>query len=825
MTIKISRAHRKLVVPRTGQTEALFPSAMPLDDMLVVPHELPSTIVLRSLGYKVPNPMNLYYDFPGGKPFDVQRHTVDLMTTAARCYVLNSMGCVDANTEYLGEDGWHRIADYRDGNVAQYHPATGEIEFVAPTEFVKLPCKEMIRFKTSRGVDQLLSPEHRVLLDNGLVVSAENVEQLYGAAATERLFKFRTTFKVAGRQGIPLTDAQIRVQIAVNADGYLSDRRVYIRLKKQRKIGRLRALLTAAKIPYNEAPCEPAGFLRFSFVPPMEKGFTTAWWNATQDQLCTIASELVHWDGSARKALGRGFFSSNKADADFAQYAYSASGCRASLATNSRGEHTVHAAHGKTVAGLYGINGKTVSRNVWREPSTDGFKYCFMVPSTFLLLRRNGCIFATGNTGKTRATLWAWDYLHGNGFAGKLLVVATLSTLRFVWQAEAFSILPHRKVEILHGTKKQRLERLAADADIYVINHDGLKTIMPELLTRTDIDVLALDEVAVYRNNSERSKDMRKFAQRFKVVWGLTGRPMPNEPTDVWGISKVVTPNTSPKFFRQAQEMLMTKINNFKFIPKPEAIERAMAMLQPNVRFELDDVVELPEVISRTIDIPLTKPQEKVYKALADQFTADVGNGNVTAVNAAVAMGKLLQVSGGWVYAKLPSGDAISVPVFKQDEPMPRHQTLIDLINENERKVIVYVPFRHAIEGLSKVLDAADIEHAVVHGEVSGRSEIFNAFQHTTKYKVLVAHPQCVAHGLTLTVSDHIIWYMPITSLEIFEQANARITRVGQKHKQRVTMLQSTQVERKIYSLLQRKQKIQDTLLELLAEATDAKAA
>lgn len=427
-------------------------------------------------------------------------------------------------------------------------------------------------------------------------------------------------------------------------------------------------------------------------------------------------------------------------------------------------------------------------------------------------------------TGKTKAALWAWDYLHGNGYCGKLLVVATLSTLKFVWQAEAFATLPNRKVAVLHGTKKQRLERLNEDADIYVINHDGLKTIEADLLLRTDIDVLCLDELAVYRNNSDRSKSMRKFAQRFKIIWGLTGRPMPNEPTDVWGQAKIVTPNTAPKFFRQAQKFLMTKVNNFKWIPRPEAIERAMAMLQPNVRFDLDQVVELPEVISRTVDVPLTPLQGKVYKTLANEFRAEVGNGQVTAVNAAVAMGKLLQVSGGWVYVDI-AGNRTSVPVFKTDEPMPRHQTLIDLVNENERKVIVYVPFRHAIEGLSPILDAAGIEHAVVHGEVSGRGEIFNAFQHSTKYKVLLAHPQCVAHGLTLTVADTIIWYMPITSLEIYDQANARITRVGQKHKQKILHLQSTPVERKIYSMLQRKQKVQDQLLDLLSEATLERAA
>ena len=95
-------------------------------------------------------------------------------------------------------------------------------------------------------------------------------------------------------------------------------------------------------------------------------------------------------------------------------------------------------------------------------------------------------------TGKTKAALWAWDYLNGNRHVGKMLVVGTLSTLKFVWQAEAFRTMPHRKVSILHGTRKQRLERLDYDADIYVINHDGLKTIAEELSARTDIDVALL---------------------------------------------------------------------------------------------------------------------------------------------------------------------------------------------------------------------------------------------------------------------------------------------------------------------------------------------
>jgi SNF2 family DNA or RNA helicase len=331
---------------------------------------------------------------------------------------------------------------------------------------------------------------------------------------------------------------------------------------------------------------------------------------------------------------------------------------------------------------------------------------------------------------------------------------------------------------------------------------------------RTDIDVLVLDELAVYRNNSDRSKSMRKFAERFKIVWGLTGRPMPNEPTDVWSQAKIVTPHTVPKFFRQAQELLMNRQNQFKWVPKPDAIETAFRMLQPNVRYSLDAVVELPEVSYRTIHVPLTSTQKGAYEKLAKLFQADVAGQTITAVNAAVAMGKLLQVSGGWVYA----GDKKVI----ETDAKPRHELLVDMIEENDNKVLVFVPFKHALHGLTEVLTKAKIEHAVVSGDTSQgeRSRIFNLFQNTTKFKVLLAHPMCLAHGVTLTAANMAVWYMPTTSLDIYDQANARITRIGQKSKQQVIHLQSTPVEKRIYSMLRAKQRVQDALLEMLSNAT-----
>jgi hypothetical protein len=416
-------------------------------------------------------------------------------------------------------------------------------------------------------------------------------------------------------------------------------------------------------------------------------------------------------------------------------------------------------------------------------------------------------------TGKTRSSLWAWHYLFKTGVAKKLLVVAPLSTLRFVWQREIMLTMPEIKAVVLHGTKAKRLELLNSDSDVYIINHDGLKTIVTELHQRADIDCLILDELAVYRNNSQRSKRMRIFAQRFTWVWGLTGRPMPTAPTDVWGQCKIITPQNVPKFFTHAKTALMQQVDIYKWVPRDGAIETAYKWMQPSVRFSLDDVVELPEAISRTLDVEMSVEQATKYRELANQMMVWIQEKRITAANAAVALGKLLQVGSGYVYYENP--------LYATLDSGPRKQLLLDLLEEAPFKVIVFGTWRHLVENLSAMLTEEEIDHAVIHGGVtlSQRGKIFNAFQNTSQFRVLLAQPACLHHGVTLTAATTTIWYSPVTSLEIYEQANARIRRVGQKEKQLFLHIQNTAVERKVYGMLRSKQRMQDRFLDLIKTA------
>ena len=449
-----------------------------------------------------------------------------------------------------------------------------------------------------------------------------------------------------------------------------------------------------------------------------------------------------------------------------------------------------------------------------------GYDYCGGKPfdiqrRTVELLTENprAYVLSSMGTGKTKCVCWAYDYLRRVRSAKRMLVVCPLSTMRFTWAREIFMTTPQYKTEVLHGSREKRRELLAdRTVDIYIINHDGLKIVADEVAARDDIDVIVLDELATYRNRTIKTKVVENLCRNKHTVWGLTGAPTPNAPTDAWNQAKIVTPNTVPKYFSTFRDQTMIKINQFKWLPKKESTKAAMDALQPNVRFVLDDVMELPSFISRVVDVDMGPKQKIIYDRVRRDCHAAMQAGTIRAANAGAVMNKLLQVSLGWVY--LEDGTTLTLDNDR------RNDALVDLIESSDQKVLVFTPFKHSLKGIGELLGRSKITYQTVSGDTSPaeRDRIFKAFQFSSEPKVLAAHPECVSHGITLTAADTVIWHGPITSLETYDQANARIRRVGQKHKQQFIHMQATPVEKHIYNLLMRKLVVQDELLKMLEE-------
>jgi SNF2 family DNA or RNA helicase len=142
---------------------------------------------------------------------------------------------------------------------------------------------------------------------------------------------------------------------------------------------------------------------------------------------------------------------------------------------------------------------------------------------------------------------------------------------------------------------------------------------------------------------------------------------------------------------------------------------------------------------------------------------------------------------------------------------------LLEVIAEASRKVIVFAPYRHAIEMISEELKKNKVTCEIINGDVPAkkRAEVFNLFQNTPDPKVLVIQPQAAAHGVTLHAANIVVWWGPITSIETYLQANARVHRAGQHHPCTVVHLQGSSVEKRIYKMLSQKLDIHTKLIDL----------
>ena len=485
---------------------------------------------------------------------------------------------------------------------------------------------------------------------------------------------------------------------------------------------------------------------------------------------------------------------------------------------NWNGQEMIAVRHGGDETRLMRNMGMDVPAPIAEYYGFPGAKPFIQQVKTAALLTTNPRAYVLNQmgTGKTKSCLWAFDWLRQIGEAKCMLVVAPLSTLRFVWMREATMTIAGVRVRILDGAKARRIKQLAEPADIYVINHDGIKVLLPYLQSRKDIDVVCFDEVGAFRNaQADRSKIARALVDGRKFVWGMTGSPTPTAPTDAYGLARLITPATAPKSFTHFRNEVMVPIGLFNWRPKKDAADAVSKILQPSVCFTLEDTIELPQVIERPTDVWQGPKQIAAYKDLADKATTALRDGTITAANGGVALSKLLQVSSGYVY--LDNGKTVGL------DNHDRLQAMVDIIDSSAGKVIVFAPFIHTVKGIDAHLKKEGLDYAVVTGDTTSkdRDDIFKTFQNTTTFDVLLAHPQCMAHGLTLTAADTIIWFSPITSLEIFEQANARITRVGQTRKQQVFMLQGTSAERRVYTRLREKRNVQEGVLDLLKGLTD----
>tara|TARA_R110000822_G_scaffold36783_6_gene103367 strand:+ start:1592 stop:3004 length:1413 start_codon:yes stop_codon:yes gene_type:complete len=429
--------------------------------------------------------------------------------------------------------------------------------------------------------------------------------------------------------------------------------------------------------------------------------------------------------------------------------------------------------------------------------------------SSYLALRDRAFCFNEAGTGKTSSVIWAADYLMQTEQIKRVLVICPLSIMYSAWQADVFKTAMHRSVAVAYGDANRRKKVINGEYEFVIINYDGVNTVQ-EAIGKAGFDLIVIDEANAYKTvSTKRWRTLAKLITPSTRLWMLTGTPASQSPMDAFGLAKLVNPTGVPKYVTSWRDKVMMQLARFKWVPKSTAKNDVFSALQPAIRFAKADCLDLPEVMYQTREVPLTAQVTKFYRELKNQLLIEAAGETISAVNAAAQLSKLLQISGGALYT-----DTREVVEF---DVSPRLNTLMEVLNETENKVLVFVPFRHTIDLVSRFLNQQGVKNEIINGDVPARerAEIINRFQTQTNPQVLVIQPQAASHGVTLTAADTVVFWSPVMSVETYLQCIARIDRVGQKNSMTIVHLQGSDAERRVYAMLNGKVSSHESLVDL----------
>jgi SNF2 family DNA or RNA helicase len=419
--------------------------------------------------------------------------------------------------------------------------------------------------------------------------------------------------------------------------------------------------------------------------------------------------------------------------------------------------------------------------------------------ASFLTLHRRAFVFNDPGTGKTLSALWAADYLMKRGDVRRVLILCPLSIMHSAWMQDLGNSVIHRSAVVAHHAQAaRRIELIQENYEFVIINYEGLALIANEVKADGRFDLVIVDEANAYKNpQTKRWKALASILKPDTYLWMMTGTPASQSPVDAYGLAKLVNPNGVPKFYTAWRDAVMNKITMFKWAPKLDAADKVFEVLQPAIRYSKAQCLDLPPVVTMTREVPLTPQQAKYYNLLKTQMLVMAAGETITAVNAAAALNKLLQISAGVAYT-----DNKEVVEF---DATPRLNVLMEALEQTERKVIIFALFRSAIDAISEFLNKNGIANEQIHGGVTAtkRGDIIKRFQTQPNPRVLVMQPAATAHGITLTAADTVIFYGPLMSVEQYTQCVARADRKGQdSDKVTVIHIEGSPVEKKMFKAL-----------------------
>lgn len=430
----------------------------------------------------------------------------------------------------------------------------------------------------------------------------------------------------------------------------------------------------------------------------------------------------------------------------------------------------------------------------------------------FILDNESAGLLLDMGMGKTAVSLTAADKLLNDYFAvRKVLVIAPLKPAKETWPPEVkkWDHLKHLRVSMIIGSQPERVAALRQDADIYIINRENVVWLVDYYKNKWPFDMVIIDELSSFKSSkAQRFRALKKVRKYIKRIVGLTGTPSPNGLLDLWpemylldegkALGRTLTSYRDTYFVPDKRNA--TTIFSWK--PKEGAEDLIYKKLEGLcISMDAADYLQLPERLFIRHESELSAKAMELYSTLERDTLLPFADGDIDAPTAAVLTNKLLQVAGGAAY------DENGAVKFLHEDKL---EVLDRLIEEaNGQPVLVFYAFKHERDRIMvRYPEAVDIKEdsAVTRWN---KGEI----------PILLAHPASAGHGLNLQEGGHIaIWYGLPTSLELFQQANKRLHRPGQKKTVliHIILMKGTFDYKVLEDILTPKEVRQNALLEAL---------
>lgn len=432
----------------------------------------------------------------------------------------------------------------------------------------------------------------------------------------------------------------------------------------------------------------------------------------------------------------------------------------------------------------------------------------------FLLQHEQAGLFLDMGLGKTVITLTALKQLKKKGEIDKTLVVAPKIVAENVWKQEPkkWDHLQDLSFSYILGSPKKREKALKVKADIYVITRDNIAWLVELLRNNWFFDTLVLDELSSFKNHqSKRFRKLREIRSYVSRVIGLTGTPIPNGYMDLWSEMYLLDMGERlGKYISEYRRNYFKALNRWSFIEyklmpgADKTIEQKISDICLSMKAK--DYLNLKEPQVIDVNVELSSKEMKAYKEMEKEAVLAIDEEVITATSAGIAVNKLLQLANGAIYTK----DQKDYKIIHNRKLEALEELIEQAAGEN---VIVYYTYQHDKERILQKFPEARIL------KTEKDVEDWNA----GKIKMLVAHPASAGHGLNLQNGGSIaIWFGLNWSLELYQQANARLHRQGQKNTVRIyRIIAENTVDNRVLEVLNGKNMRQEELLEQLrAEVT-----